>query len=605
MAMKQKINARPKAKFSFAPLKDLIAYMKKYIVPFVIAVLFTIAAVVLTIIGPNKMGDLTNEVANGLITGNINFETITYLAILLLIIYVLSYCFQLIEGLITAVITQKVNKNLRRDISIKINKLPQGYIDKVGTGELTSRITNDVDLIGQALNNSFVGIVHSVVMIVGCVVMMFVTNWILAISAIVASLLGVGLMGFIMSKSQKYFVMQQQKLGKINNRIEEDYNAHILLSTNNGKTDSYSAFNKENKDLYKSAWKSQFLSGLMMPLMGFVGNLGFVVVCVVGAVLFSNNIIEMGVIVSFMIYVRLFTQPLSQLAQGLTGVQQASAASGRVFEILKSNEMADESNKTLIITPEQIKGDVSFVDVNFGYEQNKPIIKNFNLEVKSGQKVAIVGPTGAGKTTLVNLLMRFYEMQSGDIKIDGHSIHDLTREQVHSLFSMVLQDTWTFEGTIKENLVYNKPDVTDQEVIKACVTANIDHFIRTLPEGYNTVLSDQLTISAGQKQLLTIARAMIQQCPMLILDEATSSVDTRTEIQIQQAMDNLTKGRTSFIIAHRLSTIKNADIILVMQHGEIIEQGNHKTLMEKDGAYAKLYNSQFSKSGSLVEEEME
>ena len=590
-------------KFSVAPLKELALYSKKYITPFVVAVFLTILSVVCTIIGPNKLGDFTNEISNGMLSGNMDFDAILKIGLFLAIIYLLSYVFELIEGLITATITQKVNKNLRRDISNKINKLPQGYIDRVGTGDLTSRITNDVDLIGQALNNSFVGLVHSVVMIVGCVVMMFATNWVLAISSLVASLVGFGLMGLIIKKSQKYFVSQQQKLGKINGQIEEDYNAHVLVSTNNGKNDSLKAFSQQNNGLYKSAWKSQFLSGLMMPLMGFVGNLGFVVVCVVGAILFANNQIQIGVIVSFMVYVRLFSQPLSQLAQGLTGMQQASAASGRVFEVLHAEEMQNEQQKTLVLNPQEIKGNVEFVNVCFGYQKDKQVINNFNLSVKSGQKVAIVGPTGAGKTTLVNLLMRFYEMDSGDIKIDGVSIHDLTREQVHSLFSMVLQDTWLFEGTIKQNLVYNKQGVEEEEITNAAKMANIDHFIRTLPQGYDTVLGDQTSVSAGQKQLLTIARAMIQKCPMLILDEATSSVDTRTETQIQQAMDNLTKGRTSFIIAHRLSTIKNADVILVMQQGSIVEQGNHKTLMEQNGVYAKLYNSQFSKSGSLVEEE--
>lgn len=603
--MQTKNNTKTLAKkqnFSIAPLKELVVYGKRFLTPFLIAVVLTIFSVVCTIIGPNKLGDFVNEISNGMLSGSMNFDVILKLGLLLAFIYVLAYVFELGEGLITATITQKMNRNLRRDISNKINKLPQGYIDKVGTGDLTSRITNDVDLIGQALSNNFVGLVYSVVMFIGCVIMMLVTNWILAIASITASFVGFGLMGFIVKKSQKHFVIQQQKLGKINSRIEEDYNSHILVSTNNGYTDSAASFDKENSGLYTSAWKSQFLSGLMMPLMGFVGNLGFVVVCVVGAILFANGQIEIGVIVSFMVYARLFSQPLSQLAQGLTGLQQASAASGRVFELLHQQEMPNEDQKTLVLLPEQIKGEIEFVDVCFGYQKDKQVINNFNLKVMPGQKVAIVGPTGAGKTTLVNLLMRFYEIDSGDIKIDGVSTKDLTREQVHSYFGMVLQDTWLFEGTIKQNLVYNKQNITDNQIMDACKMANIDHFIRTLPQGYDTVLEEQTAISAGQKQLLTIARAMIANNPMLILDEATSSVDTRTETQIQQAMDNLTKGRTSFIIAHRLSTIKNADIILVMQHGTIVEQGNHKTLMQQNGVYANLYNSQFSKNGCLVEE---
>ena len=589
-------------KANLGSLKKLFAYGKKYIIPFVIAIVLAVLGVVCTLIGPNKLGELANTISAG-IMGTIDTNKVVAIAIFLLVVYGLSAIFNYVQGIITATVTQKVTKNLRTSASQKINRLPQGFVDKKGTGDLTSRITNDIDLIAQALNNSFTSIVNAVVLFFGCIIMMFVTNWILALSALAASLLGMLLMRVIMSKSQRYFVIQQQQLGKLNGRIEEDYNAHILVSTNNGYADSAKEFDKANSQLYTSVWKSQFLSGLMHPLMAFVGNLGFVVVCVVGAVLCTNNIIDIGVIVSFMVYIRLFSQPLSQFAQGMTSMQSAAAATQRVFEILEAQEMQDESAKNKQLEANKVRGDVQFDHVVFGYQKDVPIIHDFNLSVQAGQKVAIVGPTGAGKTTLVNLLMRFYEMDSGDIKIDGVSIHDLTRQQVHNLFGMVLQDTWLFEGTIKQNLVYNKTGVTDQQIIDACKLANIDHFIRTLPNGYDTVLGDQLTISAGQKQLLTIARAMIQNSPMLILDEATSSVDTRTEVLIQEAMDNLTKDRTSFIIAHRLSTIKNADVILVMQHGDIVEQGNHNTLMEQNGVYANLYNSQFTKAGSVIEEE--
>ena len=597
------INSSTNTKGSLKSLLYLAKYGKKYLIPFIVAIVLAVLGVICTIIGPNKLGDLANTISEG-IMGAMDTDKILYIGIILAIIYGLSAIFNYAQGYIMAVVTQKVTKNLRADIAKKANKLPQGYIDKTGTGEITSRITNDIDLIAQALNNSFSSIVNAVTLILGCIIMMLITNWILALGAMASSFIGMGLVGLIVKKSQKHFIAQQQQLGKINARIEEDYNAHILVSTNNGYKNSTDAFDKENSKLYTSAWKSQFLSGLMQPLMAFAGNLGFVVVCVLGAVLCTNNIIGIGVIVSFMVYIRLFSQPLGQFAQGLTSMQSASAATQRVFEVLNAPEMEDESKKTASFNIEEVKGDVQFVNVNFGYEPNKPIIKDFNLSVKAGQKVAIVGPTGAGKTTIVNLLMRFYEMDSGQIIIDGIPTSSLTREQVHNLFGMVLQDTWLFEGTIKENLIYNKQGVADEEIVKACSLANVDHFIRTLPQGYDTLITDSVNISAGQKQLLTIARAMIQNSPMLILDEATSSVDTRTETQIQQAMDNLTKNRTSFIIAHRLSTIKNADVILVMQNGSIVEQGNHKTLMEQNGVYAGLYNSQFTKEGSVIEEDI-
>ena len=506
--------------------------------------------------------------------------------------YGLSFLLSVLQGQLMTGVTQKASRQLRESISKKVNRLPIDYYNKTTFGDILSRVTNDVDLIGQTIQSSIITFVSAVVTLVGCLVMMFVTNWVMTLSAIAATLLGFLLITLITSRSQKYFVARQQELGEINGHIEEAYSGHTVLRVYNAERQFSETFESLNEKLYNASWKSQFLSGLMMPVMNFVGNLGYVTVCVVGALLALNGSITFGVIVAFMVYVRLFTSPLSQIAQALTSLQSASAAAGRVFEFLEAEEMEDESGKTK--TLQNPTGQVTFSHVKFGYTPGRPIIKDFNLEVKPGQKVAIVGPTGAGKTTLVNLLMRFYELNGGSISMDGVNLHDITRENVHDLFGMVLQDTWLFEGTIRENLCYGKAGITDGQLDRACKAVGLLHFIRALPHGYDTVLDASVSLSEGQKQLLTIARAMIEDAPMLILDEATSSVDTRTEILIQKAMDELTKGRTSFVIAHRLSTIKNADIILVLRDGDVVESGSHEELLEKGGFYAELYNAQFS-----------
>ena len=576
----------------------LLLYCKRYWWIMALALALAMAGAILTVMGPDYIKQLTNELTNAL--GNIaqgipgrdvDLDFIWDIGLFLIIIYVLGAIFNIIEGLIMATVTNKMTKRMRTDIAHKINRLPLKYLDSRSYGDILSRVTNDVDLIGQTLNNSLSTLVGSITLFIGSLIMMFVTNWIMALTAIASTIIGFGLMSVIMSKSQKYFTQQQNSLGAINGHIEEIYSGHNVVKAYNGEKGAKQTFDNINKQLYTSAWKSQFLSGLMMPLMQFIGNFGYVAVCIVGALLAVNGIIDFGVIAAFIIYVRLFTQPLSQIAQAFTNLQSASAGCERVFEFLEEKEMADETNKTEKI--ENVKGNVEFKHVRFGYNPDKPVIKDFSASIKAGQKVAIVGPTGAGKTTLVNLLMRFYDVDSGTIEIDGVSTQDMKRENVHELFSMVLQDTWIFNGTIKENIIYDKENVTDEQVVNAAKACGLDHFIRTLPKGYDTVLDENTSISAGQKQLLTITRAMIQNGPMLILDEATSSVDTRTEILIQQAMDKLTEGRTSFVIAHRLSTIKNADLILVMKDGDIIESGTHDELLKQNGFYAELYNSQF------------
>lgn len=521
----------------------------------------------------------------------INLDNIFKICMILVVIYLVAYVVNFVQGFIMATVNQRVSRDLRSRISVKINKLPLKYFDKVSYGEVLSRVTNDVDTIGQTLNNSVNTLIGAAALFIGSLIMMFVTNWIMAISGVVATIIGFVLMIVIISKSQKYFVAQQNVLGQVNGFVEEAYSGQEIIKAYNAEEGTTGAFEVINKKLYSSAWKSQFYSGLMQPLMGFIGNLGYVVVCVVGAVLVHYNIINFAVIVAIMIYIRLFTQPLSQLAQGVTNLQSTAAASERVFEFLDQEEMPDESMLTKKL--ENIKGEVEFKHVKFGYTPEKMVIKDFSVKIRPGQKVAIVGPTGAGKTTLVNLLMKFYNVNDGDILIDGVSIKDISRENVHAIFGMVLQDTWLFQGSVKENIRYSKTDVTDEIIVSACKECGIDHFIRTLEHGYDTILDDNTNISAGQKQLMTIARAMVENAPMLILDEATSSVDTRTELLIQRAMDKLTENRTSFVIAHRLSTIKNADIILVMKDGDIIETGNHEELIKKNGFYADLYNSQF------------
>lgn len=581
-----------KAKDFKGAMKNLIKYSKPFYFVIIVAVVFSAISSILTIIGPDKLSEITDEITKGLI-GNIDLNIIKNLAITLVFIYVVSGILNYIQGFIMATVSQKFSQKLRDEISVKINKVPLKYFDKNSYGNTLSIITNDVDTIGQTLNQSVGNLINAITTLVGVLIMMFITNPQMAITAILSTLIGFGLMIVILGKSQKYFSMQQEELGKINGHIEEIYTGHNVVDVYNGKEEAEELFDEYNERLYTSARKSQFLSGIMQPLMSFIGNFSYVAVCIAGAILTMNGTISFGVIVAFMVYVRLFTQPLTTLAQATSSLQSTAAASERVFDFLNEEELKDESNKTLKLANSDVKGNVDFENIKFGYDKDKMIIKKFSAKVKKGQKIAIVGPTGAGKTTIVNLLMRFYELNAGDIKIDGISEKDLTRENIHDLFCMVLQDTWLFEGTIKENIIYNKKGITDKQVQDACRAVGLDHYIKTLPKGYDTVLTDNESLSAGQKQLMTIARAMIEDSPFLILDEATSSVDTRTEELVQQAMDKLTVGRTSFIIAHRLSTIKNADLILVMKEGSIIEQGNHEELLKQNGFYADLYNSQF------------
>lgn len=581
-----------KAKDFKGSIKKLVKYCKPLMPIIIISIILAFLSSILSIIGPDKLKDMTNEITIGLM-GKINLDKVKSIGLLLIIFYSSGFIFNYFQGFLMATVTQKFSKKLRGEISIKINKLPLKYFDKNSYGDILSRVTNDVDTLGQTMNQSIGTLVSSVTMFIGSLVMMFYTNWVMAITAIIATIIGFALMAVILAKSQKYFNAQQKQLGILNGHIEEMYSGHNVVKAYNGTNESKKKFNEYNNALYESAWKSQFLSGLMPVIMGFIGNFGYVCVCIVGAMLTMNGSISIGVIVAFMIYIRLFTNPLSQIAQAMTSLQSAAAASERVFEFLDEEELIDESNKTKVLNKDEVKGNISFEHVKFGYDEDKLIIKDFSAKAKAGEKIAIVGPTGAGKTTMVNLLMRFYEINNGDIKIDGVSTKDLTRENIHKLFCMVLQDTWLFNGTIKDNIIYNNPNVTLEEVKKACKTVGLDHFIKTLPHGYDTKIGDTDSLSSGQKQLLTIARGMIEDAPFLILDEATSSVDTRTEELVQKAMDKLMHGRTSFIIAHRLSTIKNADLILVMKDGNIIEQGNHNELIKKNGFYAELYNSQF------------
>ena len=523
-----------------------------------------------------------------------NIDKIKNIAILLICIYLISAIFEYFEAILMTDVSNNFARKLRGNISSKINKLPLKYFDKHAIGDILSRVTNDVDTIAQSMNQSLSTLVSAITLFVGTIIMMFVTNGVMAITAILASLFGFVFMALVLAKSQKYFVAKQNELGALNGHIEEVYSGLNVVKTYNGEKISNEKFDELNDKLYKANWKSEFLSGLMMPMMSFIGNFGYVAVCVVGALLALNGHISFGVIVAFIVYVRLFVSPLSQIAQAMTSLQSTAAASERVFEFLDEKEMADESNIKTTLDKEKVKGNIEFKNVEFKYDGNdKPTIKNFSAKAKAGEKVAIVGPTGAGKTTMVNLLMKFYDINNGEILIDGVSTKDLTRRNIHDLFTMVLQDTWVFNGSIKDNIIYNTPDVSMEMVEAVCKTVGLDHFIKTLPNGYDTILSDNDSVSAGQRQLLTIARGMIQNAPFLILDEATSNVDTRTEELVQKAMDKLTEGKTSFIIAHRLSTIKNADLILVMNEGNIIEQGNHEKLMKQNGFYAELYNSQF------------
>ena len=530
-----------------------------------------------------------------LIEPKMNTDELKRRSIILGIIYLLNSIFAYIEGIIMAYVGIGYARKLRSDISRKINKLPLRYFDSHEAGDVLSRVTNDVDTIGINISDAVTSLVTNITLFLGSIVMMFVTNWIMALTAIASSIIGFALSFMLLKISQKYFVQRQKELGNLNGHIEEIYSGHSVVKSYNGEVEALKEFNKINDRLYECNRKSQFLSGIMQPIMSFIGNFGYVMVCVVGAILVMNDYITFGVIVAFMIYVRLFTNPLSRIAQALTTMQSVGAAGERVFEFLEENELSDESGIKNKLDKNNVKGNIEFKNIKFGYSTDKTIIKNFTASVKSGDKIAIVGPTGAGKTTMVNLLMKFYEIDDGDILIDGVSIRDLTRSNIHELFDMVLQDTWLFDGTVRENLIFNNKGITDDDLWKVCKNVGVDHFIKTLPKGLGADVGDNNTVSSGQKQLLTIARGMIEDAPFLILDEATSNVDTRTEELVQKAMDKLTVGKTSFIIAHRLSTIKNADLILVMDEGNIVEQGKHEELLKKNGFYAKLYNSQFQK----------
>jgi len=575
-------------------LRKLATYLKRHKLGIISAIILSFIASILAIIGPDRLREVIDLIVEGMFA-EINMGTIRNISLFLLIIYLISAIFEYTQGFIMATIANKFAYNLRTDISTKINKLPLKYFDKTSYGDVLSRVTNDVDTVANTLSQSFVSLIGALTMVIGSVILMFWTNWIMAIAAVLSSLVGFILIGMIITRSQKYFVGLQKNLGDLNGHIEEIYSSHNVVKVYNGMNEAEDKFAKINDEMFENVHKSQFLSGLMQPLGMFAGNLGFVVVCIVGAILTMNGSITFGVIVAFMIYVRLFLNPLGEMAGALAGLQPCIAASERVFEFLDEEEQTCEKDLKEKLNIKEAKGNIEFKNVKFSYDPKKPIIKDFSAITKSGDKIAIVGPTGAGKTTMVNLLMKFYEINDGDIIIDGKSTKKLTRKNIHDLFIMVLQDTWIFEGTIKENVRYNKENIADEQIIDACKIVGIHHFIMTLPEGYDTVLKDNESLSAGQKQLLTIARGMINDAPFLILDEATSSVDTRTEVLVQKAMDRLMDGRTSFIIAHRLSTIKNADLILVMNEGNIIEQGNHQELLEKDGFYADLYNSQFTK----------
>ena len=572
----------------------IIRYCKRYLAVIVVALICAVAGTILTILGPDKLSDLTKVITEGIATG-IDMERVKSIGLTLVAFYVGSAILSFGQQFIMATVTQNVTKQLRSDISVKINRLPMAYYNKTSTGDVLSRVTNDVDMISQSMNQSIGNLVSAVALFFGSLIMMFKTNVIMTLTAVIATMIGFGLMSLITSHSQKYFSRQQANLGALNGHIEEIYSGHTVVKAYNGEKNAKKVFDELNNNLRDSAFKAQSLSGLMQPLMAFIGNFGYVAVCVMGAVLTMKGYIGFEVIVAFMMYIRLFTQPLAQIAQATQSLQSAAAAGERVFAFLGAEEMSDESDKTEKLG--KAEGYVDFEHVKFGYEDtDKIIIHDFSAKAKPGQKIAIVGPTGAGKTTLVNLLMRFHEIQSGDIKIDGISTRDMKREEVRSQFCMVLQDTWLFEDTVRENLVYNTENVSEEKIEAACKAVGLDHFIRTLPHGYDTILNDQVSLSQGQKQQLTIARAMIADKPMLILDEATSSVDTRTELQIQKAMDALMQNRTSFVIAHRLSTIKNADLILVLKDGDIIESGNHEELLAKGGFYADLYNSQFDQA---------
>lgn len=575
-------------------MANILTYAREYKWPFVAAVVLAMIGSISSIIGPDRLGDMTDKITEGLMSPDgIDLERISQIAMTLVVIYVLGAIFTYIQTFLMATIIQNFSKKLRKNVSDKIDRLTLRYFDSHSHGDTLSRVTNDLDLVGQSLNQTMPSFIPSVTLLLGTLVMMFYNNVMLTLVALVSVVIGFVGIVLILGRSQGYFISQQKNLANVNSIAEESYTGQSVLTTINARNQMTETFNEANEALYDSVWHAQFLSGIMQPLMQFIGNFGYVAVSVVGSIMALNGDITFGVVVSFMVYVRMFTQPLGQLSQSFASFQSASAALNRVFEFLNEEEMVEETN--LLSELPDVHGDVTFEHVHFGYEADQPIIKDFSVTAKSGQKIAIVGPTGAGKTTIVNLLMKFYPIDSGEIYIDGKPTSEISRAAVHDQFSMVLQDTWLFEGTIRENLIFNQDHITDEMVESAAAAVGIDHFINTLPKGYDTVLDDSVTLSVGQKQLFTIARALLKDAPLLILDEATSSVDTRTEVLLQEAMDKLMEGRTSFVIAHRLSTIRNADIILVMDKGNIIEQGNHEALMAKGGFYADLYNSQFAK----------
>ena len=593
-----------KAKDFKGTMKKLGVYLKPYSLSIAIVILFAIGSAAFSIVGPKILGKATTKIFEGLvqkITGvpnaSIDFGYIGNIAMILVALYLVSSLFGIIQSFIMSGVAQKVSYNLRKQISEKMDTLPLNYFDKRTNGEVLSRITNDVDTVNQTLNQSLSQIITSVVTLIGVLIMMFSISWIMTLATFIILPVSMILISLVVKKSQKYFKSQQEYLGHLNGQVEEVYGGHNIMKAFNREEASTRDFDELNNTLYKSAWKSQFLSGMMMPIMSFVGNLGYVLVSILGGWLTIKSVITVGDIQAFIQYVRSFNQPISQMAQVANIMQSTAAAAERVFEFLdEEDEVKDPVNS---VDPSEIRGEVEFEDVHFGYNPDKIIINDFSVDVKPGQKVAIVGPTGAGKTTIVKLLMRFYDINSGSIKIDGHDIRDFKRADLRNLFGMVLQDTWLFNGTIMENLRYGRLDATDAEVKEAAKAAHVDHFVKTLPDGYNMVLNEEASnISQGQKQLLTIARAFLKDPKLLILDEATSSVDTRTELLIQKAMEKLMEGRTSFIIAHRLSTIRDADLILVMKDGDIVEQGNHEELLEKGGFYSSLYNSQFEQSSA-------
>lgn len=595
MSDKNKMAEKGKRKGVKSAVGRIAGYMDSGKRLVVVALVLAALGAVLTIIGPDKIGRIATLLSDGL-TGVINLEEIAKIGVLLVVIYLLSWLFGFIQHYIMSVVTLKMSYRMRGELSNKINRVPQKYFNTTSQGDILSRITNDVSTLQQGLTNSLPTIISAATQFVGCLIMMLVTEWRLALVCIAVTLVGMLITVLIMTKSQRFFAARQKSLGELNGYIEEMYSGHEVVRISRAEKKVGAKFDKLNAAVYDANWKSQFLSGIMQPLMNIIGNISYVAVCVLGAIFAIDGSIEFGVIVSFIMYVRLFTSPLTQMAQGMTNLQTASASAHRVFDFLESEELSDESDKVAEI--DEVKGAVEFDHVRFGYPDtpDKVVIKDFSAKVSPGQKVAIVGPTGAGKTTMVNLLMRFFETDSGEIKIDGVPVSEMKRENVHKLFGMVLQDTWLFEGTVRKNLVYNMEGITDGQIEKVCGVCGLEQFISTLPQGLDTVLSENANISAGQKQLLTIARAMLQNAPMLILDEATSSVDTRTELVIQRAMDELMKGRTSFVIAHRLSTIKDADMILVMKDGDVIESGTHDELLRRGGFYAELYNSQFEQA---------